>query len=101
MLPEAASCGFLAAVAGGVIGGFIGRALALAGGGARAACRASRCRPRWSRWSRVVIYADADLGRRPGPRATVTLTDVKPPPQREVDGEVQLDPPTPPTTRAG
>ena len=92
MLVEGVLCGFVAAVGGGVLGGFIGRALStpeippqpvprLALPAAVVAVIAVIA------WATPISSGDPV-------RATVTLEDAKPAPQREVDATVRLDPPT-------
>ena len=91
MLVEGVVCGFVAAVGGGVLGGFIGRALStpelppqpvprLALPAAVVAVIAVIA------WATPISSGDPV-------RATVTLEDAKPAPQREVDATVRLDPP--------
>ena len=91
MLPEAAILGFAMAVAAGTIGGFAGRALTLRGTKLAPA-------PYWALPAAaiaaiaVVLYAlpiSAGDGRT---SASVELTDVAPPPNREVEATVRLDP---------
>ncbi len=94
MLPEAAIVGFLMAVAGGVIGGFIGRSLA-------SPWVDPVSRPRWLVPAAaavavgVFVYAAPIATDLDGttPRATVTLTDVTPPPERTANAEIRVDPP--------
>ena len=92
MLPEAAILGFVMAVAAGTVGGFAGRALTLRGTKLAPA-------PYWAlpvaaiAAIAVVVYAlpiSAGDGRT---SASVELTDVTPPPNREVEATVTLDPP--------
>jgi hypothetical protein len=91
LFPEGAIVGLVAAIAGGVLGGFIGRSLS---GGAPA-----------ERVPRVVVPAAAAVvallvayglqmpePSRP-PTATVTLRDVKQAPKREVQAIVRVNPP--------
>ena len=92
MLPEATILGFLMAVAAGVIGGFVGRALALRGASLSPA-------PAWVLPAAaavavgVVLYALPISSGDGRTSASLELTDVRPPPQREVDATVALDPP--------
>src|SRR5947209_1066923 len=87
MLPEAAVLGFVAAVAGGVLGGFIGRALTqrTAGG------------PRWLLAGAVaaaiacIAYPMPMTSGAPA-RATVALRTIHPAPQRTVSATVALTP---------
>ncbi|HKP91527.1 MAG TPA: hypothetical protein VJT75_16290 [Thermoleophilaceae bacterium] len=92
LLPEGAILGFVGAIAGGILGGFVGRSLS---GGAPE-----------ERVPRVVVPAAAALiavmvgyalqtpePSKP-PVATVTLQDVKPAPKREVRATVKVDPPS-------
>ncbi len=91
LLLEGVVCGFVAAVAGGVTGGFIGRALSTPE-------LPPKPVPRFALPAAlialiaVVAYATPITAGDPI-RADVTLTDVKGPPEREVDVEVRLDPP--------
>jgi hypothetical protein len=91
MLAEGVICGFVAAVAGGVTGGFIGRALT-------SPELAPRPVPRFALPAALValvavlVYATPMTAGDPV-KATVTLTDAKPPPNREVNLKVKLDPP--------
>jgi hypothetical protein len=91
MLVEGVACGLVAAVAGGVTGAFIGRALSspeiAPGPVPRFALPAALVA-----LVAVVAYATPVTSGDPV-RATVTLQDAKGPPQREVDVEVRLDPP--------
>jgi hypothetical protein len=91
LFPEGAILGFLGAVAGGIVGGFVGRSLI---GGAP-----EERAPRW-----VVPAATALIAVLVGyglqtpepskpPTATVTLQDVKPAPKREAKVTVKVDPP--------
>ncbi|MEA2404568.1 MAG: hypothetical protein QOE08_1215 [Thermoleophilaceae bacterium] len=91
LLPEAAILGFAAAVASGVIGGFIGRALA---GGAASTSTA----PRWllPAAGLVTLFCIAHplpMTSAPGQSATFTLSEAQPPPDRKVNAIVQLSPP--------
>ena len=91
MLVEGVICGFVAAVAGGVIGGFTGRALS-------APELAPRPVPRFALPVAVVALVAVLAYATPissGDRVTakVTLEDAKPPPQREVNATIALDPP--------
>src|SRR5437764_11054636 len=80
LFPEGAIVGFLAAIAGGVLGGFIGRSLSRGAPGERV--------PRWviPAAARVVAGLVAYGLQMPTPKhpptATVTLQTVKPPPKR-------------------
>ncbi len=91
MLVEGVVCGFAAAVAGGVVGGFIGRALS-------SPEIAPQPVPRFAlpvalvALVGVLVYATPITAGDPA-RASVTLTDAKPAPKREVDLTVKLDPP--------
>ena len=93
MLPEAAILGFVMAIAAGTVGGFAGRALTVHGTKLAPA-------PYWAlpvaalAAIAVVLYAlpiSAGDGRT---SASVELTDVTPPPNREVEASVTLDPPS-------
>jgi hypothetical protein len=90
MLVEGVLCGFVAAVAGAVTGGFIGRSLS-------SPEIAPEPVPRFALPAAlvalvaVVAYATPISAGDPL-RAQVTLTDVKPEPKREVNLEVKLDP---------
>ena len=84
MLVEGVVCGFVAAVAGGVTRRVRRARAQLARRSLRGPCRASRCRPR--SWRSSPSSRTPRRSRRGDPvRAQVTLTDVKPPPEREVD----------------
>jgi hypothetical protein len=91
MLPEAAIAGLVMAVAGGVIGGYVGRALA-------SPWVAPVARPRWLVPAAAVAalavfaYAAPISKGEEEIRASVQLREVKPAPQREVEATVQLDP---------
>ena len=91
LVPEGIIAGVLAGVAGGVIGGFVGGCL-------RTPVAERRPETRWAPAAAAVVAValfawalQMDAG--PGVKATVTLTDVTPPPQRTVDANVKLDPP--------
>ena len=87
LLPEGIIAGFIAAVAGGVIGGFIGGAL--------------QQRPAEPRWAPVAagvaalaLFAFAlQMNGGSGTKAAITLSEASPPPGREVNMTVRLDPP--------
>jgi hypothetical protein len=90
LLPEAAILGFAAAVGGGLLGGFIGRALL---SGEFTPQRA----PRWALpvAAAVVVFCIAfPLPMTSGSpaSATVSLRDVSPPPNRTVNATVKLSP---------
>jgi hypothetical protein len=91
MLVEGIVCGFATAVAGGVLGAFIGRALA-------APEITPPAVPRFALPAAlavliaVVAYATPISSGDPV-RAQVTLTDAKPPPNREVQAQIKLTPP--------
>jgi hypothetical protein len=91
MLVEGVICGFVAAVAGGVTGAFIGRALS-------SPEVAPQPVSRFALPAAVVaivallVYATPITAGDPV-KASVTLTDAKPPPDREVNLQVKLDPP--------
>jgi hypothetical protein len=86
LLPEGIIAGFIAALAGGVIGGFIG------------GCLEERPpRPRWAPalagLAAIGLFVFAlQMNGGPGTTATVTLSDAKPAPKREVNMTVKLDP---------
>ena len=91
LLPEGIIAGVLAGVAGGVLGGFIGGSLSMP----------AAPKPVEARWlvPAAVVLALA-LMAYPLPvdegdtvRAQVSLREVSPPPEREVEATVQLDPP--------
>ncbi|MEA2445332.1 MAG: hypothetical protein QOJ12_2624 [Thermoleophilales bacterium] len=91
MLPEAAIAAFVVAVASGIVGGFIGRALA-------SPRVAPVERPRWvvpaAAAAAVAVFVwAAPISAGDAVRVTATLTDIKPPPNREVAMTVKLDPP--------
>ncbi|MEA2133028.1 MAG: hypothetical protein QOC68_937 [Solirubrobacteraceae bacterium] len=91
MLVEGFVCGFVAAVAGGVIGSFVGRALS-------APELAPAPVPRFALPVAVVAlvavlaYATPISSGDPI-TAKVTLTDAKPPPKRQVNATIRLNPP--------
>jgi hypothetical protein len=91
LLPEALVAAFVTAVAGGAIGGFIGRAL-IAGE------LPPRPVPRLALPASliavvaVLVYATPISSGEPV-RATVSLREVAPPPERTVHARVELDPP--------
>jgi hypothetical protein len=91
MFPEGAVVGFIAAIAGGVIGGFMGRSLS---GGAQ-----EERVPRWvvpaaaAAVAGLVAYGlQMPVPKHP-PTATVALQTVKPGPKREVQAVVRVHPP--------
>jgi hypothetical protein len=90
LLPEAAIAGFITAVAGGVVGALVGRALL--------AEPRDRTVPRWAAPAAglaivaVLVYAVPDGTRDEPVRAQVELREVKPPPEREVEATVRLIP---------
>jgi len=90
MLPEAAIMAFMTAVAGGVIGGFVGRSLA-------SPWVHPVTRPRLlvpiaaAALIGVFIYA-TPIGTGDSVRATVELTDATPPPKRTANATVRIDP---------
>jgi hypothetical protein len=87
LLPEGVIAGVIAGIAGGVIGGFIG------------SCLQQRApRPAWAPAlagvAAIGLFAFAlQMNGGPGTKATVTLHDASPPPRREVNMTVKLDPP--------
>jgi hypothetical protein len=89
--PEAAIVGLIAAIAGGVLGGFVGRSLS---GGAP-----EERAPRWvvpaaaAVVAGLVVYGLQMPEPAKPPTASVTLTDVKPAPKREVQATVKVSPP--------
>jgi hypothetical protein len=91
LLMEGIVCGLAVAVAGGVTGAFIGRALS-------APEITPRPMPRFALPAAlavlvaVVAYATPISSGDPV-RAQVTLTDAKPPPKREVQAQIKLTPP--------
>ena len=92
MLPEAVIAGFVMAVAGGIIGGFIGRSLASPW--VDPIARPRRLVPAAAVaavavfvWAGPIGNGDTQI------RATVELTDATPPPERTVNAIVRLDPP--------
>src|SRR4051812_4643156 len=91
MLAEGVICGFVAAVAGGVTGSFIGRSLS-------SPEISPRPVPRFAlpvalgAIIALLAYATPITAGDPV-KASVTLTDAKPPPNREVNLQVKLDPP--------
>jgi hypothetical protein len=91
MLPEALIAAFAAAVGGGVVGGFIGRALTAPEILPRAVPRAALPAALVALVA-VLVYA-APIPEGEPVRAQVTLEEVSPAPQREVNLQVRLDPP--------
>jgi hypothetical protein len=91
LLPEAPIAAFVIAVAGGVVGGFIGRALS-------AGDFTPQPVPRLALPAALVaivavlVYATPISSGEPV-RANLTLTEVAPPPERTVHGRVAFDPP--------
>jgi hypothetical protein len=92
LFPEGAILGFLGAVAGGILGGFVGRSLS---GGAP-----KERAPRWVVPAAAALIAvmvgyalQMPEPGKPPPTVTATLTDVKPKPKREVRLRVKVDPP--------
>jgi hypothetical protein len=91
MLVEGALTGFVTAVAAGVVGGFVGRALAAPEIGARPA-------PRFAlpvaaiALAAVVAYALPISGPEPPVSARLVLADVVPPPERAVQGTIAFRP---------
>jgi len=88
---EAIVCGFAVAVTGGVVGGFIGRALS-------SPELATTPVPRFALPTALVVLVAVLVYATPittGPhvRASATLTEAKPAPKREVNVTVKLDPP--------
>ena len=91
LVPEGIIAGVLAGVAAGVIGGFVGGSL-------RAPDVVRDPEPRWLPAAAAAVFVglfvfalQMDAGEKP--LARVTVTEVKPPPEREVTLRVQLDPP--------
>ena len=94
MLPEAAIAAFLMAVASGVIGGFVGRALASPW--VDPVARPRRLLPAAALVAlAVLIWAGPIATSIDGQTttATVALSDATPPPQRTAHAEVRIDPP--------
>jgi hypothetical protein len=104
LLPEAAIAGFITAVAAGAVGGFVGGALArpmvdTSGTGlsrAERGVRMGRISHRAAAAAFLVLVAVVAWGlpvSSDAPdRARVTLTDVQPRPEREVDATVRIEP---------
>jgi hypothetical protein len=90
MLPEAAIAAFLVAVAGGIIGGFIGRALVSPW--LTPVTRPRRLVPAAALVAVGVFIWAGQTGDGQPVRATVELTDVTPPPKRTANATVRLDP---------
>jgi hypothetical protein len=91
LLPEAAIAGFVVAVAGGVVGGYIGRALS-AGEVAPQAAPGLLLPASLVAIVAVLVYA-APISDGERVTARVALTDAQPPPERTVDARVALSPP--------
>ena len=90
MLAEAVVCGFVAAVGGGVLGGFIGRALSTPEFPPQPV-------PRFALPAAIVAVVAVIAWATPissgdPVRATVALDDAQPAPKRTVDATVRLDP---------
>jgi hypothetical protein len=86
LLPEGIIAGFLAAVGGGVIGGFIGGCL-----------EQRQPKPAWAPALAGVVVLGLfvfalQMNGGPGTKASATLSDAAPPPHREVNMTVKLDP---------
>src|SRR5918999_984625 len=104
LLPEAALAGFVTAVAAGTVGGYVGGALArpmvdTSGTGlsrAERSVRMGRISHRAAAAAFLVLVAVVAWGlpvSSDAPdRARVTLTDVQPRPEREVDATVRIEP---------
>jgi hypothetical protein len=91
LLPEAAILGFAMALAGGVIGGYIGRALS-------GVERSSESAPRWLLPAAGLVAAfciayPIPMTSDAGQSATFQLSEAQPPPDRKVNATVQLSPP--------
>jgi hypothetical protein len=91
MFPEAAIAAFVVAVASGIVGGFIGRALA-------SPWIAPDARPRWvvpgAAVAAIAVFVwAAPISSGDRVRVTAVLTDVTPPPNRQVSMTVRVDPP--------
>jgi hypothetical protein len=91
LLPEGAIAGFVTAVAGGVVGGFIGRALT-------SPEIPPQPVPKFALPAALIALVAVIAYATPisdGEKITakVALTEVSPPPQREVHARVELDPP--------
>src|SRR5947209_11460643 len=89
--PLAGILGFIAAVAGGLLGGMMGRAL-LPPGAARQRTPRLVAPIAWAGALATIIIA-MPMASHPDYKATVTLTQVDPSPQRSVMATVRLDPP--------
>jgi hypothetical protein len=91
LLPEAAIAGFVVAVAGGVVGGYIGRALRA---GDVAPQPASRLLLPASLVAIVAVLAyAAPIPEGESVTARITLSEVEPPPERTANAQVELTPP--------
>jgi hypothetical protein len=91
MVAEGIIAGFLTAVAGGVVGGFVGRAITAGEVPTRAVPRAALP---VALVTLIAVFAyAAPISSGDKIQAQVTLTDVKPPPKREVNARVVLNPP--------
>ena len=89
--PLAGILGFVAAVAGGLLGGMMGRAL-LPPGAARQRTPRLVAPIAWAGALATIVIA-MPMASHPDYKATVTLTQVDPSPQRSVMATVRLDPP--------
>jgi hypothetical protein len=91
LVPEGIIAGVIAGVAGGVIGAFVGGCL-------RTPVSERRPETRWApaaaAVATVALFAWAlPMNAGPGIKASVTLSDVTPAPERTVNANVKLDPP--------
>ena len=91
MWPEGAILGFIAAMAGGILGALAGRAL-LPVDAPRQPSPRFVVPLAWAGALAVIAIA-MPMSAHTGYKATVTLTDASPAPQRSVFAEVKLDPP--------
>jgi hypothetical protein len=92
LFPEAAIIGFIAAIVGGVLGGFVGRSLS--GGAPRERVPAIVIPAAAAAVAVLVAYGlQMSEPPKPAPTVTATLTDAKPKPKREVNATVKVNPP--------
>jgi hypothetical protein len=91
LFPEGAIVGFVAAIAGGVLGGFIGRSLS--GGAPRERVPRFVVPAAAAVVAALVAYGLQMPEPSKPPTATVALRDVKPAPKREVQMTVRVNPP--------
>ncbi|MEA2352596.1 MAG: hypothetical protein QOJ14_1010 [Thermoleophilaceae bacterium] len=92
LFPEGAIIGLVAAIVGGVLGGFVGRSLS---GGAPQERVPAIVVPAAAALVAVLVAYGLQMPEptKPAPTVTATLTDAKPAPKREVNATVRVNPP--------